>query len=239
MRVGITACLLLASACVLACDKSKSKDADPAASALPPAEPVTAGALAKVTPASLEAAAKKAGYSMKEARKTKTEMPGVALSRLTVEREGKAGYADFYDFSKVGEAEGKPVARVGSKRAIYVRVEKFDDESPESSDKVLAALLAKKSIDELSIADVKSALEAAGWTLEGSSDQPDPNVPGVRSGDFTGEKNEDSLDLVVIDFADAAAGKTTTSAINDAHRVLLVDAKDKDASKKLASELVR
>jgi hypothetical protein len=237
--VGITLVALLACASLSACDKSKSKDGEPAASALPPIEPVTAGALAKVTPASLEAAAKKAGYSMKEARKTKTEMPGVALNRLSVERDGKPGFADFYDFSKVEEGDGKPVARVGAKRAIYVRVEKFDDESPESSAKVLAALLSKKQIDELTIADVKSTLEGAGWTLEGSSDQPDPNVPGVRSGDFTGEKKEDSLDVVVIDYADAAAGKTTTSAINDAHRVLLVDAKDKDASKKLASELAR
>jgi hypothetical protein len=222
-----------------ACDKSKSKEAGPPPSAVMPSEPPTVGALSKVTPESLEAAAKKAGYTVKETRKTKTEMPGVALSRLSLEREGKAAFADFYDFSKVSEAEGKPIARVGTKRAVYVRVQKFDDESSESAAKVLGALFAKKNVDELSVADIKSAIEAEGWTLEGSTDEADPDVPGVRGADFTGEKSDDSLDVVVIDYGDAAAGKTSTSALNDAHRVLLVDAKDKAESPKLAAALTK
>ncbi len=233
--VAITA--LVALSFSLACGCHNKSDSDN--SALPPAEPPTVGALSKVTPASLEAAAKKAGYQVKEPRKTKTQMPGVALNRLTIDKDGKPAYADFYDFSKVGEADGKPVARMGAKRAIYVRVQVFDDESPERSDKVLAALLEKKPIDDLTIAEVKSTLEGAGWTLEGSSDEADPNLPGVRSGDFTGEKGDDSLDVVVIDYAEAAAGKTTTVAKNDAHRVLLVDAKDKAASNELAAALTR
>lgn len=197
------------------------------------------GALSKVTPASLEAAAKKAGYTVKATRKTKTEMPGVALSRLSLEKDGKPAFVDFYDFAKVGEAEGKPIARVGAKRAIYVRVQKFDDESGESAAKVLGALFAKKNVDELSIADVKATIEAEGWTLEGSADEADKDVPGVRGGDFTGEKSDDSLDVVVIDYAEASSGKVSTSAVNDAHRVLLVDAKDRAESQKLAAELTK
>ena len=236
MRLLVT--ISIASLLTLSgCDKSKSNEAGPPASAVMPSEPATVGALSKVTPASLEAAAKKAGYTVKEVRKTRTEMPGVALSRLTLDKDGKPAFVDFYDFAKVHEAEGKPIARVGSKRAVYVRVQKFDEESSESAAKVLGALFAKKPVDELSIADIKASIEAEGWKLDGSVDEVDKDVPGVRGGDFTGEKNDDSLDVVVIDYADAAAGKTTTRAMNDSHRVLLVDAKDRTESQKLAATL--
>jgi hypothetical protein len=234
----LCACLALALPAIGGCNKSKSGD-PAAASAIAPSEPPSMGTLAKVTPQSLDAAAKKAGYAIKATRKTKTDMPGVALSRLSLEQGGQLAFVDFYDFSRVGEGEGKPHAKLGTKRAIYLRVQTFDDDSPESSAKLLGALLSKKPIDELTIADLKSLIGGQGWSLEGSAEQPDADLPGVRGSDFSGEKQDDSLDVVVIDFSEAASKKTITSARADAHRLLLVAAGNRQASDNLAALLTR
>jgi hypothetical protein len=69
-------------------------------------------------------------------RKTKTDMPGVALAGCR-SRGGRLAFVDFTIAAR-REGEGKPHAKLGTKRGSTYEY-RLDDDSPESSAKLLGA----------------------------------------------------------------------------------------------------
>jgi len=209
----------------MGCCKARSHDSHRADKDTPGAaastrelnRPDGTGKLASLTSEVIVKLAAKDGYSLSNKSTDRSEIPGVVMTRVSLEHEKRGGAdVELHDFSGAASSEAEMAVRLGTDRVLCVQ---FEPASLQSASALRDTLLARNPLGELTRSSLHAWLESEGWTSIESSSTKDDEVIQTSA---WGSKGDSRATLMLLDYGQPMAGANRCAGAIDGERVLVV-----------------